>query len=382
MAELVVPRSANRSPRPSSRSGSSEGDAVAADEPRRRARDRQGDGAGPVAGRRRAAQRRAGRRDRQGRRVDRRRSKQARPARPPRSARGCPGAERRPRQRRCRCARRRRRATAPADSGHRRRPSVEGRAATARRSPSTARSTGRAAQARAATRAARRSREEQPPPRRRPSASIAGSRRASALAPRSTAREVVPMSPLRKRVAERLVQAQHEAAIADDLQRGRHDRGDGAARAKYKEQLREAHGVKLGFMSFFVKACVAALKLFPGVNAEVLGGNIVYKKHYDFGIAVVGGEGPRRAGAAQRATSCRSPGVEKGILELAEQGAQTASSTLDRSAGRHVHDHERRHLRLDDVDAAAQLSADRHPRHAQHRRSARWWSATRSRCGR
>src|SRR5262249_48751254 len=97
--------------------------------------------------------------------------------------------------------------------------------------------------------------------------------------------EVVPMSPLRRRVAERLVQAQHEAASLTTF-----NEVDMTAimdfRAKYKDAFEKQHKVKLGFMSFFVKACVAAAKLFPGVNAEVIGGHIVYKKHYDFGIAV------------------------------------------------------------------------------------------------
>ncbi|MEO8553322.1 MAG: 2-oxo acid dehydrogenase subunit E2, partial [Kofleriaceae bacterium] len=97
--------------------------------------------------------------------------------------------------------------------------------------------------------------------------------------------EVVAMSPLRKRVAERLVQAQHESASLTTF-----NEVDMTAvmamRAKYKDSFEKAHGVKLGFMSFFAKACAAACKLFPGVNAEVIEGNIVYKKHYDFGIAV------------------------------------------------------------------------------------------------
>jgi 2-oxoglutarate dehydrogenase E2 component (dihydrolipoamide succinyltransferase) len=97
--------------------------------------------------------------------------------------------------------------------------------------------------------------------------------------------EVVAMSPLRKRVAERLVQAQHEAAALTTF-----NEVDMSAvmdmRAKYKDSFEKAHGVKLGFMSFFVKACVAASKLYPGLNAELVGGSIVYKRHYDFGIAV------------------------------------------------------------------------------------------------
>jgi 2-oxoglutarate dehydrogenase E2 component (dihydrolipoamide succinyltransferase) len=57
-------------------------------------------------------------------------------------------------------------------------------------------------------------------------------------------------------------------------------------RSKYKEQFEKQHGVRLGFTSFFAKACVAALKAVPAVNAEIDGDEIVYKNHYDFGMAV------------------------------------------------------------------------------------------------
>jgi 2-oxoglutarate dehydrogenase E2 component (dihydrolipoamide succinyltransferase) len=89
-------------------------------------------------------------------------------------------------------------------------------------------------------------------------------------------------------------------------------------RNKYKDSFEKAHGAKLGFMSFFVKACVAAAKMYPGLNAEVLGGNIVYKKHYDFGIAVSTPKG-LVVPVLRNADSLSFAGVEKGILELAEK---------------------------------------------------------------
>jgi 2-oxoglutarate dehydrogenase E2 component (dihydrolipoamide succinyltransferase) len=129
--------------------------------------------------------------------------------------------------------------------------------------------------------------------------------------------EVVPMSPLRRRVAERLVQAQHEAASLTTF-----NEVDMTSvielRARYKDSFEKTHAVKLGFMSFFVKACVAACKLYPGVNAEVVGGNIVYKKHYDFGIAVSAPKG--LVVPVLRACDGRSfADIERGILELAER---------------------------------------------------------------
>ena len=177
------------------------------------------------------------------------------------------------------------------------------------------------------------------------------------------------MSPLRKRVAERLVQAQHEAASLTTF-----NEVDMTAvmelRARYKDSFEKTHGVKLGFMSFFVKACVAARKLFPGVNAEVVGGNIVYKKHYDFGIAVSTPKGLVVPVLRDCDAAARSPSVEKRHRSSSPSRRAPASSRST-TPGRHVQHHQRRHLRLDDVDAAAQLSADRHPRHAQHRQARR-----------
>jgi 2-oxoglutarate dehydrogenase E2 component (dihydrolipoamide succinyltransferase) len=102
--------------------------------------------------------------------------------------------------------------------------------------------------------------------------------------------EVVAMSPLRRRVAERLLQAQSSAAILTTF-----NEVDMSAiyklRAAYKQAFVDKHGVKLGFMSFFVKAAVSALKTFPAVNAEIRGDDIVYKHFYDIGVAVGGGKG-------------------------------------------------------------------------------------------
>ncbi len=102
--------------------------------------------------------------------------------------------------------------------------------------------------------------------------------------------EVVAMSPLRRRVAERLLQAQSSAAILTTF-----NEVDMSAiyklRAAYKQAFVDKHGVKLGFMSFFVKAAVSALNAFPAVNAEIRGDDIVYKRYYDIGVAVGGGKG-------------------------------------------------------------------------------------------
>jgi 2-oxoglutarate dehydrogenase E2 component (dihydrolipoamide succinyltransferase) len=99
------------------------------------------------------------------------------------------------------------------------------------------------------------------------------------------AEQRVPMTRLRARIAERMVQAQATQALLTsfnevDLQ------AVNELRARYKDQFEKQYGVKLGFMSFFAKACVEALKKFPSVNASVDGNDIVYHEYFDIGVAV------------------------------------------------------------------------------------------------
>ena len=130
------------------------------------------------------------------------------------------------------------------------------------------------------------------PPVRAESASTASATSASATAPapaepaaghRGERRE--PMSRLRRRIAERLVEAQHTAAILTtfneiDMQPVI------ALRARHKEGFERRHGVRLGFMSFFAKAAVQALERFPAVNARIEDGEIIYHDYCDIGVAV------------------------------------------------------------------------------------------------
>ena len=108
--------------------------------------------------------------------------------------------------------------------------------------------------------------------------------------PQGPAEEVVPMSPLRLRIAERLKEAQNTAALLTTFNEIEMS-AVVALREELKEPFQERYGVKLGFMSFFVKAAVDALMRFPQVNAEIRDKEIVYKNHYDIGIAVGGGRG-------------------------------------------------------------------------------------------
>ncbi|PIT62974.1 dihydrolipoamide succinyltransferase [Snodgrassella alvi] len=95
----------------------------------------------------------------------------------------------------------------------------------------------------------------------------------------------VPMSRLRSRVAERLLQSQHENAILTTFNEV-NMKPVMDLRNRYKEQFQKEYGVKLGFMSFFVKAAVAALKKYPVVNASIDGTDVVYHGYFDIGIAI------------------------------------------------------------------------------------------------
>jgi 2-oxoglutarate dehydrogenase E2 component (dihydrolipoamide succinyltransferase) len=141
---------------------------------------------------------------------------------------------------------------------------------------------------------------------------------------------LVPMSPLRRTVARRLLEAQNSAAILTtfnelDLSRVL------ALRERLGPAFLEKHGVKLGFMSFFVKAAIEGLRAYPSINAEVRGDAILYKDHYDIGVAVGGGKGlvvpvvrdADRLGFAE---------VERTIAELGKK-ARDNRITMDDLAG-------------------------------------------------
>ena len=107
---------------------------------------------------------------------------------------------------------------------------------------------------------------------------------------RATREERVPMSRLRRRAAERLKLAQETAAMLTTFNEVEMSAVN-ALRAAHGETFERKHGVRLGFMSFFVKACVAALVEFPTVNAQIDGDEIVYKHYHDIGVAVSAPQG-------------------------------------------------------------------------------------------
>ena len=107
----------------------------------------------------------------------------------------------------------------------------------------------------------------------------------AAAAAGERAEERVPMTPIRRRIAERLVEAQQQAALLTTF-----NEIDMSAvmdfRRRYRDAFSERHDVRLGFLSFFVKAAVDALRRFPRLNAEITGTDIIYRNYYDIGIAV------------------------------------------------------------------------------------------------
>ena len=121
----------------------------------------------------------------------------------------------------------------------------------------------------------------------KPSAAPAAKAPATPSGPRSKAdrEERVKMTRLRQRIAERLKEAQNTAAMLTTFNEVDMSHIM-ALRNSYKDAFEKKHGTKLGFMSFFVKAAIQALKDFPAVNAEIDGTDVVYKNYYDIGVAV------------------------------------------------------------------------------------------------
>lgn len=141
----------------------------------------------------------------------------------------------------------------------------------------------------------------------------------------------VPMSRLRQRVAERLKQAQNTAAILTTF-----NEVDMSAvmdlRNRYKDTFEKKHGVKLGFMSFFVKACVHALKEIPMMNSQIEGDEIVHKNYYDIGIAVSAPQG-LVVPILRDANSLSYAQVEKEIAALGQKAKDNKLEMTDLSGG-------------------------------------------------
>ena len=151
-----------------------------------------------------------------------------------------------------------------------------------------------------------------------------------AMPPGERQEDIVPMTPLRRRVASRLVEAQQNAALLTTF-----NEIDMSyvmnIRKKYKEAFIGKYDAKLGFMSFFIKAAVDALKEIPQINAEIREKTIVYKNYYDIGVAVGGGKG-LVVPVIRNAERLSFAQVEQTIVEYAVR-AKANKLTLDEMTG-------------------------------------------------
>ena len=138
------------------------------------------------------------------------------------------------------------------------------------------------------------------------------------------------MTRLRMRIAERLVQSQSTAAILTTFNEV-NMQAVIDLRTRYKDKFEKEHGVKLGFMSFFVKAVVAALKKFPIINASIDGNDIIYYHYYDIGIAVASPRG-LVVPILRNADQLTQAEIEKQIADFVTR-AQNGKLTIDELSG-------------------------------------------------
>jgi len=165
-----------------------------------------------------------------------------------------------------------------------------------------------------------------------PAAKAAPSAAAAPAAPRGAREERrVPMTRLRARIAERMMEANNETAMLTSF-----NEVDLSAvmelRKKYKDVFEKTHGVKLGFMGFFVKAAIEALKKFPVVNASVEGNDIIYHDYYDIGIAVSTPKG-LVVPVVRDADQLSLAGVEKAIADYAKKAREGGLALEDITGG-------------------------------------------------
>ncbi|MFZ4404537.1 MAG: 2-oxoglutarate dehydrogenase complex dihydrolipoyllysine-residue succinyltransferase [Pseudobdellovibrionaceae bacterium] len=144
-------------------------------------------------------------------------------------------------------------------------------------------------------------------------------------------KKLVPMTTIRKRIAERLVEAQHTAAILTTFNEIDMTKVI-EIRNKYKEAFKEKYSVNLGFMGFFVKATIEALKAFPAVNASIVGTDIEYHNYYNVGVAVSTERG-LMVPVIKDADLLSVAGVELAIRQLATKGRDGKISIDDLNGG-------------------------------------------------
>lgn len=144
-------------------------------------------------------------------------------------------------------------------------------------------------------------------------------------------KKIVPMTTIRKRIAEKLKEAQNTSALLTTFNEV--DMGKVMdLRAKYKDKFKEKYGLNLGFNGFFVKACVEALKSFPAVNAWITGTDIEYHNYYNIGIAVSTEKG-LMVPVVKDADTLSLAGIEMAVRDLALKGRDGKITPNDLSGG-------------------------------------------------
>jgi 2-oxoglutarate dehydrogenase E2 component (dihydrolipoamide succinyltransferase) len=177
---------------------------------------------------------------------------------------------------------------------------------------------------------------DRPKPQEMPSSPVQENQSTESKSPpsitKSGAREeqIVPMTPIRRRIAERLVEAQKTAALLTTFNQVDMSAVIGL-RNQYQERFQEKHQIKLGLLSFFVKACIEALKMIPQLNAEVRGHDIVFHNYYDIGIAIGGGKG-LVVPVLRNAERLSFAEIERGIADFAQR-AQSNQLKVDELQG-------------------------------------------------
>ena len=174
--------------------------------------------------------------------------------------------------------------------------------------------------------------------------------------------QVVRMTLLRRTIAKRLVEAQHTAALLTTF-----NEVDMSAilafRQQYQEAFQKEYGIKLGFMSFFVKAVIDGLKQFPLLNAEIRDTDIVYHNYHDIGLAVSTDRG-LVVPVLPDADRLSFAEIEQAIADFARVPAKANSSPTN--CRRHVHHHQRRRLRFAALHTARQPATKRNSWNAHH----------------
>lgn len=150
-------------------------------------------------------------------------------------------------------------------------------------------------------------------------------------APTEQRSERKAMSPIRKRIAERLVAVRQQTAMLTTFNEADMSRVQ-ALRQQYRESFAKRHGIKLGLMSFFVKASVEALRAFPEVNARIDGSDIVYQHFYDIGIAI-GADKGLVVPVLRDADRMHFADIEQGIAGYAEKIASNQLALADLEGG-------------------------------------------------